>query len=252
MFRLDGKTALVTGSATGLGQGIAVALARQGARVILSDRPGEPMEESLGQLRAVTTGDLPEPVAIDVRDLAQIRQGAATALARWGRVDILVNNAGINRPAPGLEVDAANWEDHYQTNVRGGFFLAQQLAPAMIAAHWGRVIWVSSQSGLIGIPGQPVYCSTKGAVIQLVRTLGVEWARHGLTVNSVAPTFVETNLTRHRLQQPEFRAFVLGKIPCGRLAEVEHVAAAAAFLASDEAAMVNCHTLCVDGGWTAW
>lgn len=120
------------------------------------------------------------------------------------------------------------------------------------AAGWGRVIFLSSQSGLVGIPGQPVYCSTKGAVIPLVRTLGVEWARHGITVNSVAPTFVETNLTRERLQQPEFRKFVLNKIPVGKLAGVHHVAAAVAFLASDEAAMVNCHTLCVDGGWTAW
>jgi len=252
MFRLDGRTALVTGSATGLGQGIALSLAKQGARVVLSDLPGVSMEESAGLLRREAGGGIPDPITIDVRDLSQVAQGAAEAVARFGRVDILVNNAGINRPAAGLEVDAANWEDHYSTNVRGGFFLARELAPAMIAARWGRVIWVSSQSGLVGIPGQPVYCSTKGAVIQLVRTLGVEWAKHGITVNSVAPTFVETNLTRRRLEQPEFRSFVLGKIPCGRLAEVGHVAAAAVFLASDEAAMVNCHTLCVDGGWTAW
>jgi len=252
MFRLDGRTALVTGAATGLGQGIAVALAEQGARVILSDRPEVSLEESLGRLRAVSAEPPLDPVPIDVRDLAQVRSGAAAALARAGRVDILVNNAGINRPAAGLEVDEDNWEDHYRTNVRGGFFLAQQFAPAMQAAHWGRIIWISSQSGLVGIPGQPVYCSTKGAVIQLVRTLGVEWARSGITVNSVAPTFVETNLTRRRLQQPEFRAFVLNKIPAGKLAEVGHVAAAVAYLASDEAAMVNCHTLCVDGGWTAW
>jgi 2-deoxy-D-gluconate 3-dehydrogenase len=105
---------------------------------------------------------------------------------------------------------------------------------------------------LIGIPGQPVYCSTKGAVIQLVRTLGVEWAKFGITVNSIAPTFVETNLTRKRLEQPEFRRFVLGKIPCGQLALPEHIAAAAVYLASEEAAMVNCETHCVDGGWTAW
>jgi 2-deoxy-D-gluconate 3-dehydrogenase len=122
----------------------------------------------------------------------------------------------------------------------------------MIAQQWGRIIWVSSQSGLVGIPGQPVYCSTKGGIIQVVRTLGIEWARHGITVNSVAPTFVETNLTRKRLQNPEFLKFVLGKIPVGRLATAEEVAAAAVFLASEEAAMVNCHTLSVDGGWTAW
>jgi len=252
MFRLDGKTALVTGSATGLGQGIALSLTRQGARVILSDLPDVSLEESLVLLRRHSAVPVPEPVPIDVRDLAQVTRGAAAALAQVGRVDILVNNAGINRPAAGLAVDAENWEDHYNTNVRGGFFLAQQFAPAMMAAKWGRVIWISSQSGLVGIPGQPVYCSTKGAVIQLVRTLGVEWAKSGITVNSVAPTFVETNLTRRRLQQPEFRAFVLNKIPAGRLAEVGHVGAAVAYLASDEAAMVNCHTLCVDGGWTAW
>jgi NAD(P)-dependent dehydrogenase (short-subunit alcohol dehydrogenase family) len=251
MFSLKGKTALVTGSATGLGQGIALALARQGAQVILSDKPDVTLAESLQSISA-QIGHEPGQISIDVRDTKQIEQGAAAALAKFGRVDILVNNAGINRPAPGLEVDVANWEDHYQTNVRGGFLLAQKLAPAMIKKGWGRIIWISSQSGLIAIPGQPVYCSTKGAVIQLVRTLGVEWAKYGITVNSIAPTFVETNMTRRRLQQPEFREYVLRKIPGGRLAKVEEVAAAAVFLASDEAAMVNCHTLCVDGGWTAW
>ena len=247
LFDLSGKVALVTGSATGLGQGIAVALARQGARVVLSDKPECSLEE--------TAALIPQPtrqVPIDVRDPAQIDAGAAQILADLGRVDILVNNAGINRPMAGLDVDLANWEDHYQTNVRGGFLLAQKLAPGMISTGWGRVIWISSQSGLVGIPGQPVYCSTKGAVIQLVRTLGVEWAKHGITVNSVAPTFVETNLTRRRLQGEEFKKFVLNKIPAGRLATVAEIAAATVFLASPEAGMVNCHTLCVDGGWTAW
>ena len=251
MFELNGKTALVTGSATGIGQGIALALARQGATVILTDKPEVSLDES-AELIQSATGQQAARIPLDVRDLEQVKSAAAQALAQYGKIDILVNNAGINRPLSGLEVDPANWDDHYQTNVRGGFFLAQALAPAMIQAGFGRVIWVSSQSGLIGIPGQPVYCSSKGAIIQLVRTLGVEWAKHGITVNSVAPTFVETNLTRKRLQNPEFRDFVLGKIPCGKLATVEHIAAAAVFLASDEAAMVNCHTLCVDGGWTAW
>jgi len=251
MFELNGKVAFVTGSATGLGQGIAVALAKQGANVIISDKPDQSLNET-SHLVTKTTGKEPTRIPIDVRDLEQIKRGAAEALAKFGKIDILVNNAGINRPMAGLEVDPANWEDHYQTNVRGGFFLAQALAPAMSEAGWGRIIFISSQSGLVGIPGQPVYCSTKGAVIQLVRTLGVEWAKRGITVNSVAPTFVETNLTRKRLQGAEFREFVLKKIPAGKLATVEQIAAATAFLASDEAAMINCHTLCVDGGWTAW
>jgi len=250
MFRLDGKTALVTGAATGLGAGIAAALARQGADVAISDLPGQSLEETAEGIR--TCGRKVFALDLDVRDVQQSRKSISAVNAALGRVDILLDNAGINRPTAGLEVTEENWDDHFRTNVKGGFFLAQQVAPQMIQRRWGRIIFVSSQSGLIGIPGQPVYCSTKGAVIQLVRALGVEWAKHGITVNSVAPTFVETNLTRERLRNPEFLRFVLGRIPCGRLAEVEHVAAAAVFLASEEAAMVNCHTLCVDGGWTAW
>ena len=148
--------------------------------------------------------------------------------------------------------DQENWDDHFHTNIRGGFFLAQEVAPKMIERGLGRIIFISSQSGLVGIPGQPVYCASKGAVIHMVRTLGVEWAKHGITVNSVAPTFVETNLTRKRLQDPDFKTFVLNNIPAYKLAEVDDVAAAVAFLASPEAGMVNCHTLCVDGGWTSW
>ena len=139
------------------------------------------------------------PLTLDVRDLAQIKDGVAAVETEFGRVDVLVNNAGINRPVAGLEVDVDNWDDHFNTNVRGGFFCAQAVAPKMIGRGFGRIVFISSQSGLIGIPGQPVYCASKGAIINLVRTLGVEWAKHGITVNSVAPTFVETHLTRERL-----------------------------------------------------
>ncbi len=250
MFRLDGKTALVTGAATGLGQAIAVALAEAGADVAISDKPEVSLDETAGKL--APSGRHVVKLGMDVRDLEQIRTGVSAAAEQLGGLDIVVNNAGINRPMAGLEVTAENWDDHFATNVRGGFFVAQEAAKIMIPRGWGRIIFISSQSGLIGIPGQPVYCSSKGAIIQLVRTLGVEWAKHGLTVNSVAPTFVETDLTRKRLENPEFRAFVLGKIPVGKLATPEDVAAAVVYLASDEAGMVNATTLSVDGGWTAW
>lgn len=250
MFRLDGKVALITGAATGLGAGIALALAAQGADIAISDKPGVSTMDT--RKKAETYGRSIFCFEMDVRDSLQRERGVETLKDRLGRIDILVNNAGINRPTSGLEVTEENWDDHYNTNVKGGFFLAKKVAPLMIENKWGRVIFISSQSGLIGIPGQPVYCSTKGAVIQLVRTLGLEWAKHGITVNSIAPTFVETDLTRKRLQNPEFLGFVLNKIPAGKLADVEDIAAAAVFLASEEAGMVNCHTLRVDGGWTAW
>jgi NAD(P)-dependent dehydrogenase (short-subunit alcohol dehydrogenase family) len=250
MFRLQGKVALVTGAATGIGAGIAVGLARHGAHLAISDKPGESLQDTAAKAKAF--GNKVFTFEMDVRDMKQLDRGVAAVEKEFGKIDVLVNNAGINRPSPGLEVTEENWDDHYNTNVKGGFFLAQKVAPIMIKQKSGRVIFISSQSGFIGIPGQPVYCSTKGAIIQLVRTLGVEWAKHGITVNSIAPTFIETNLTRKRLQNPEFQKFVLGKIPSGKLAEVEHIAAAAVFLASDEASMVNCDHLRVDGGWTAW
>jgi len=250
MFDSTGRTALVTGAATGLGAAIAVALAEAGADVAISDRPGV----DLGATRDLVAAHGRRVLAldIDVRDQAQIAAGVAAAERGLGPIDILVNNAGINRPTPALDVALDNWEDHFLTNVRGGFLLSQAVARGMMARGWGRIIFISSQSGVIGIPGQAVYCATKGAVIQLVRTLAVEWAKHGLTVNSIAPTFVETDLTRKRLQNQEFRRFVLGKIPAGRLAEARHIAAAAVYLASAEAAMVNGETHLVDGGWTAW
>jgi NAD(P)-dependent dehydrogenase (short-subunit alcohol dehydrogenase family) len=249
-FRLTGKTALVTGAATGIGAVIAVALAQNEADVIITGKKSNDLSETAK--RAAQFGRRVMTLHIDVSDLNQISEGVKAAQKEMGKIDILVNNAGINHPRAALEVTPDNWDEHFTINVKGGFFLAQAVAPAMIAAGRGRIIFISSQSGFIGIPGQPVYCASKGAVIQLVRTLGVEWAKHGITVNSIAPTFVETNLTRERLKNPEFQRFVLGKIPCGKLATPDQVAAAAVYLASDEAAMVNCETLMVDGGWTAW
>lgn len=250
MFGLHQRTALVTGAATGLGQAIALALAQAGAKVAVSDKPGV----SLTETKAICAdrGHATVGVPMDVRDLRQISEAVVAIESQLGAVDILVNNAGINRPMPGTDVDQENWDDHFNTNVRGGFFCAQAVLPNMIRRQFGRIIFISSQSGLVGIPGQPVYCASKGAIINLVRSLGVEWARYGITVNSVAPTFVETNLTRTRLQDPKFRSFVLGKIPKGELAAPNDVAYAVVYLASNEAGMVNCTNLPVDGGWTAW
>ncbi len=250
MFDLTGKTAFVTGGASGIGQAIAVALAMQGADVAIADLPNASFEETTSRIKGFNRRCL--NVKMDVRDRDQREEGIAFAEKEFKGIDILVNNAGINRPAPGLEVTEENWDMTYDINVKAGFFIAQRIAPGMIEKGWGRVIFISSQSGLVGIPGQPVYCSAKGAIVQLVRTLGLEWAKYGVTVNSIAPTFIRTKLTEKRLEQKEFRDFVLGKIPGGKLAEVEDVAHAAVFLASTEAGMVNCHTLSVDGGWTAW
>ena len=250
MFDLTGKVALVTGAATGIGQGIATALSKQGARIAVSDLPGRDLTATVAKINS--HGGVAFALALDVTNTKQREDGVALVEREFGKVNILVNNAGINRPSDGLSATEENWDTTFNTNVKGGFFLSQRVAPGMIEDKWGRIIFISSQSGLIAIPGQPIYCSSKGAIIQAARTLGVEWAKHGITVNTIAPTFIRTELTEKRLQDPEFLSFVLGKIPCGELAEIDDVANAAVFLASKEAKMVNCHTLCVDGGWTVW
>lgn len=249
-FNLNGKVALVTGASTGIGAGIAIELARHGSHVAICSRSISSLKETA--LKAKKFGTQVFSFEMDVRDMKQIERGSKEVLKKFKRVDILVNNAGISHSQPALELTEENWDNHYLTNVKGAFFLTQKIAPTMMKQKWGRIIFIASQAGFIGIPNQTAYCSSKGAVIQIVRTLGVEWAKHGITVNSIAPTFIKTNLSEKRLKNPKFRKFVLGKIPCGKLAEVKDVAAATIFLASNEAAMVNCDHLRVDGGWTAW
>jgi len=249
MFRLDGKRVLITGASKGIGQAIAVAFAQQGAKVAISGRITS-LEETEAMVRQHSKDCISIPM--DVRDAKQRENAVKQMLEAFGGIDILVNNAGGNRAAPGLEVTEENWDYIFDVNLKGGFFLTQLVAPYMIKAGWGRIIFISSQSGLVAIPGQLGYCTSKGAILQEARTLGVEWAKHGITVNSIAPTFVKTSLTEKRLEDPTFLNYVLGMIPCGKLADANDVACAAVFLASEEAKMVNCHTLCVDGGWTAW
>jgi 2-deoxy-D-gluconate 3-dehydrogenase len=250
MFRLDGKIALVTGSAAGLGAATAIRLADAGADVVISDRPEVDTRAVVEQ--ASRHGHRVTSVPIDVSDLKMINSGVGTAESEFGPIDILVSNAGVNRPATGLDVNERDWDQQFNVNVKGAFFVAQAAARSMRTRGGGRIVFMASQSGLVGIPGQPVYCATKGAILQLTRTLGVEWIADGITVNAVAPTFVETNLTRERLHDDEYRERVMRKLPGGKLATPDDVASAVVYLAGDEARMVNAAVLTVDGGWTAW
>lgn len=244
-FRLDGKTALVTGASRGLGAGIAEALKEAGASVVGTSRTKESADEISDRLESV-------PVVMDVTDVSSVREGVERAAAELGRLDILVNNAGRNIPQGVFEVDEESWDDVMNTNLKGTFFAAQAAARHMVEGEeGGRIINVGSQAGVVGIEERSAYGSSKGGVTLLTKVLALELAEHGITVNTVAPTFVATELTRSTLEDPEWRERILSRIPMGRVGEVEDVAAAVVYLASPGASLVTGHTLLVDGGWTA-
>lgn len=246
MFRLDQKIALVTGASRGLGAGFCHALAQAGAIVVGTSRQPSEASRIATELNTLST-------EMDVTSVASIRQGVDRVVAEYGRIDILVNNAGVNIPQGIFEVDEASWNTVLDTNLKSVFFVAQATARHMVAVGGGgRIINISSQAGVVGIEERSAYCASKGGVTQLTKVLALELAHHQITVNAVAPTFVETELTRATLDNPAWRERILNRIPLGRVGTVEEIAAAVVYLASQEAGLITGHTLLVDGGWTAW
>lgn len=245
-FRLDGRRALVTGAGRGIGLALAAALAEHGAAVTLCARSRAELEAAAAAIGA--GGGQAQVLVLDVTDLAATRQ-AVGALPAF---DILVNCAGTNRPAPFLEVTAQDYDALMGLNVRAAFFTAQAVAARMVAAgRGGAIVNVSSQAGRIAAPGRSVYTLSKHAVEGMTKVLAAELAPHGIRVNSLCPTFIETEMTRPSLQDPDFRQAVLARIRLGRLGEVEDLMGAVVYLASDASALVTGAALVVDGGWSA-
>ena len=251
MFELTDKVAIVTGAAAGLGQGIATVLAEQGAIVVPTDRQGVSLDKTVELCEQAGPGRV-MPIAMDVTDVPGITAAVEKVKNEFGRIDILANNAGMNKPMPAEDVTPEIWDAHFAVNIRGGFFAAQAVAPIMKEQGTGRVIFTGSQAGIVARENQQPYCATKGGIQSLVRSLAFDWAKSGITVNAVAPTFAMTDITRKRLEDPEYSKMVLGMIPVGRLVETSEIGAAYAYLASDEAAMITGQTLVIDGGWTIW
>ncbi len=245
-FRLDGKRALVTGAGRGIGLGAASALAEAGAEVTLAARTHGEIETASDAIRA--RGQKAQPLVLDVRDLDAV----ATTLEGSEPFDILVNNAGTNRPAPFTEVKVEDFDFIFGLNVRAAFFVAQAVARRLVAAKRpGSIIHISSQMGHVGGARRSVYCASKHAIEGLTKAMAIELAPHGVRVNSLAPTFIETPMTKPFFDNELFRNDTLSRIKLGRLGQVEDLTGAIVFLASDASALMTGTSLVVDGGWTA-
>ncbi|HEX6580836.1 MAG TPA: 3-oxoacyl-ACP reductase family protein [Actinomycetota bacterium] len=249
IFELDGQVALVTGAGRGIGRDLVVALTGAGARVAAGIRsPGD--GGSVVDEARVGGGDA-EAVTLDVTDRGSIERAVEETVERFGRIDILVNNAGLGTNHDALDATEEEWDELFAVNVRGLFFASQSAGRRMVEQRHGRIINMASQAGLVGIPRHAAYSASKGAVIALTKVLALEWAPFGVTVNSVAPTFIRTPGTAERLDSPEFLADVMERLPVGRVGTTTDVAGAVIYLASPAASLVTGTVLVVDGGWTA-
>ena len=245
-FRLDGRRALVTGAGRGIGLAAAAALAEAGAAVTLAARSAGEIEDAAAAIRA--SGGSAEALALDVTDVAAMR----AALGARPAFDVLVNNAGGARHAPFLDVTEADYDAIPDLNLRSAFFVMQQVARGMMAAGLrGSIVNLSSQMGHVGGPKRSVYCATKFAIEGLTKAASLDLAPHGIRVNTLCPTFIETPMTRPGLADPANRAWVLSKIKLGRVGQVEDLMGAVLYLASDASSLVTGTSLLVDGGWTA-
>lgn len=250
LFRLEGRSALVTGGARGLGRVIAEALAEAGASVCVTSRSADVANAAASEIEQATdsrvvgiAGDVSTPAGVD----ALVEQ----ARTRFGHVDILVNNAGVNIRGNASDLSEADWDTVLDTNLKGPFLVARAFGPAMCERGWGRVIMLSSMLATIALPGRAPYASSKAGVNALTRVLALEWAAAGVTVNAICPGPFGTEMNRQLLNDPEkYQAFIQ-KLPVGRWGHLHEIKGAAVFLASDASSFMTGAALPLDGGWTA-
>jgi NAD(P)-dependent dehydrogenase (short-subunit alcohol dehydrogenase family) len=247
-FSMHGKIVVVTGASRGIGRGLAVYFAEQGAHVVALARGLPSLRELAAEIES--SGGKCSVYALDLRDVPSIGRVFDAIAADLGRIDVLVNNAGMGKPIPAVDVTEADWDEMMSLNLKGSFFCAQAAARHMLAKGYGRIVNISSQAAVVAIDGETVYCASKGGINQMTKVLALEWSKRGVTVNAIGPTFTYTPGTALRLDNPEFRAGVLAKIPRGRIGTIRDIATAVQFLAADGSDMVNGAFLLTDGGWT--
>ena len=242
-FRLDGRRAIVTGAGRGIGLAAAAALGEAGAEVTLVSRTSSEVEEAAAMIGTTATA-----AVLDVSDISAVKAFFADRPA----FNILVNNAGTNRPKPMWDVSEEDYHAVYDLNVKSAFFVAQACVQKMIAeGAQGSLIHMGSQMGHVGGPNRSLYCGSKWALEGMNKAFALDLASHGIRSNTIAPTFIETPLTKPYFDDPAFKAHVLSKIKLGRVGQVEDLMGAILFLASDASALMTGTSMVIDGGWTA-
>ena len=248
-FNLAGRTALVTGSSTGIGFALARGLAGAGARVVLNARSADKLEAAAATLRA--EGATVHTAAFDVTKAADVQAAVARIEAEFGAIDILVNNAGMQLRAPLEDFDEANWHTLMRTNVDSVFLVGQAVARHMIPRRRGKIVNICSVQSELGRPNIAPYTASKGAVKMLTKGMAIDWGQHGIQVNGLGPGYFKTELTQALVDNEPFSNWLIGRTPSRRWGDVEDLVGAAVFLASDASRFVNGHILYVDGGVTA-
>ena len=249
-FDLSDQVALVTGAARGLGRETALALAEAGADVALGLRDRSTGMDVVREIEA--RGARALPLQMDVTRLDEVFDAIDRTVDELGRLDVLVNNAGLGPENPAEDVREEDFDLTVAVNLKGTFFTSQAAGRAMIRQGGGRIVNLSSQAGFVALPEEAIYCMTKAGVAHLTKCLAIEWGRHGINVNAVAPTFIATPGTAEALEEPEFRADVIERIAgLHRVGEPMEVVGVVLFLASPAASLITGETILVDGGWTA-
>jgi gluconate 5-dehydrogenase len=245
-FDLNGKVALVTGGSKGIGRYFAFDLAEAGADVILVSRHLEEGREAAEELKA--KGARAIALYGDISRVETLGPMVEEAKAALGRIDILINNAGTNVRKPALDFQEAEWDQVLGTNLKGTFFCSQAVAKVMIRHGGGKIINISSAAGQRAVPWLTPYSVSKAGIIHLTRALALEWARYGITVNAIAPSYIETPLTREWLSDPKRYEMIAKRSPLNRVGQLEDLTGALRLFASDESGFITGQTLFVDGG----
>lgn len=249
-FRLNGKVALVTGGARGLGKAFAEALAQAGANVVVTARDIEHAGVAAEKLRE-QEGVQALGVRVDVTKAAEVNDMVAQTLDTFGRLDIVVNNAGINIRGPIDKLTEQDFDDVIATNLKGPWLVCRAAAEPMKRQKWGRVINVSSMLGEVALAERTPYCASKGGLTMMTKSLALEWAKEGITVNALCPGFFATEINKVLLEDPVTRAAFVAKVPMGRWGEPEEMGATLVYLASDASSYMTGAVILFDGGCTA-